>query len=174
MRDWQADSMLHLTSYTICHTRQVSRVPCISTYNNWMKMMAGFSSIGTHLHRSGVWIIERCGREGWSNWDVCLPAKSISQVLLGWGRQLMGKLCYPTLKDTRAGHHHACPLYFLPQEGRQKDGSGKGQERNDRDKKKTEREAREVQQQKNWGGVALLQLYNWPARVVKWESTYRT
>lgn len=47
--------------------------------------------------------------------DVCLPAKSISQALLGRDRQLMGRLCYRTLKDTRAGHHHACPLYSLPQ-----------------------------------------------------------
>lgn len=49
--------------------------------------------------------------------DVCLPAKSISQALLGRGRQLMGRLCYRTLKDTRAGHHHACPLYSLLLQG---------------------------------------------------------
>lgn len=75
MRDRKAGSMLHLTSYTICHSRQVSRVPRIRTHNNQMKMMAGFSSKGDHLHRSGAWIIERCEREqgGRSGMYACQP-----------------------------------------------------------------------------------------------------
>lgn len=65
--------------------------------------------------------------EGWPNGDVCLPAKSISRAGLGRGRQLTGALCYRTLKDTVAGHQHACPLRSLPSGGgrqreREKDG----------------------------------------------------
>lgn len=33
----------------------------------------------------------------------------------------MGRLCYRTLKDTRAGHHHACPLYSVCRRERERE-----------------------------------------------------
>jgi len=46
----------------------------------------------------------------------------------------MGRLCYRTLKDTRAGRHHTCPLYTAPQGEREKER--KDSRQNDRDKKR--------------------------------------
>lgn len=57
----------------------------------------------------------------------------------------MGRLCYRTLKDTRAGHHHACPLYTLPQGEREKDREGKDGRKMTETKRETEGETREVQ-----------------------------
>lgn len=58
----------------------------------------------------------------------------------------MGRLRYRTLKDTGAGHHHACPLpLVLPQERREKDRDGGEKDRRERQKEKTERGGRKVQ-----------------------------
>lgn len=46
-------------------------------------------------------------------------------------------------------------------------------EKNDRQKEKP-RERQEKFNKSRLKGVALLQLYNWPARTVKWAATYRT
>ena len=53
----------------------------------------------------------------------------------------MGGLCYRTLKDTSAGHHHAGPLYPLLQSRREKDGERKdGRKMKAKKKKKKLRE----------------------------------
>lgn len=55
----------------------------------------------------------------------------------------MGSLRYRTLKDTGAGHHHACPLpLFLPQERREKGGGG-DRRTGGKDKKRKLREVAE-------------------------------
>lgn len=57
----------------------------------------------------------------------------------------MGRLCYRTLKDTRAGHRHACPLYSEPQgeRGRKTKGERTGGKMTET-KRETEGETRDV------------------------------
>lgn len=102
--------------------------------------------------------------------DICLAAKSIKQALLVGGRRLMGRLCYRTLKDTRADHHRSAlsyPSLQGAQEQKKKEMEGKEmREKNDRQKEKP-RERQEKFNKSRLKGVALLQLYNWPARTVK-------
>ena len=139
MRDRRAGSTLHLTGYTICHSRQVSGVPRISTHNNQMKTMAGFSSIGNHLHRSGVWIIERCGREqgGWIGMYACQPNPL---ARLAWLRQAAdGKALLSDTKGHQGWPSPRLPSLHFAAGGERERQRGKGREENDRDK------------ERNWG-----------------------